>query len=242
MMILGIDYAPTGNFVGRSDTIVLMTFEPFKPYVGILSVPRDLWVPIPGFGENRINTAHFFAEAQSPGSGPAAVRSTIRENFGLDFKYYLRVKFESFRDIVNAMGGLDIVLTKPMAGYPAGKHHLTGNKALAFARNRIGSDDFFRMERGQLLLKSAINQVIRPTNWRKIPAVLIAFWKSIDTNIPVWLWPRLAVAMIRTGSQGWNAQTIEREMVSPYTTNEGANVLIPNWDLIRAHSNRIFSP
>jgi polyisoprenyl-teichoic acid--peptidoglycan teichoic acid transferase len=240
--LLGIDYAEAGSFTGRSDTIILTTIEPFRPYVGILSIPRDLWVTIPGIGENRINTAHFFAEANQAGSGPEAVSNTLLENFGVDINYYLRVRFDDFRKIVDAMGGLDIFLDKPTAGYPAGSHHLTGNKALAFARNRIGSDDFFRMERGQILIKAAIKQMTLPTNWVRIPSVIEAISQSIDSNIPLWMGPRIAFAILRTGVDRIDNQTITREMVTPFTTSQGANVLLPRWELIRPLVNKMFQP
>ena len=154
ILLLGIDYAPPGSSVSRSDTIILATVIPTEPYVGVLAIPRDLWVNIPGVGENRINAAHFFAEAQQVGSGPEAVIDTIQQNFGVDADYFMRIRFEGVRSVVDAMGGVDIELDRPMAGYPAGHHHLTGNKALAFARHRLGADDFFRMEQGQLLIKA----------------------------------------------------------------------------------------
>jgi LCP family protein required for cell wall assembly len=232
LLILGIDYSPNMDAVGRSDTIILATFVPLKPYVGMLSIPRDLWVTIPGYGENRINTAHFFAEAQQPGSGPQATIDTIHQDFGVSDHYFLRIRFEGFKDVVNAMGGVDIVLDQPMAGYPAGQHHLTGNKALAFARSRMGADDFYRMQQGQIVIKSAFRQMLNPLKWPRFPAVLVALSQSIDTNVPVWQWPRLAVALLRLGPAGIDSRTITREMVTPYVTDQGADVLLPNWDRI----------
>ena len=129
---MGIDYVEPGSYAARTDTLMLSTFAPSKPYVSLLSIPRDLWVAIPGIGENRINTAHFYAESQDPGSGPQAVIQTIETDFGVPVNYYMRVRFEGFREIVEALGGVDIYLTEPMAGYAAGYHHLTGRKALAF--------------------------------------------------------------------------------------------------------------
>jgi hypothetical protein len=61
VLILGVDRTPEGTFVGRTDTIMLLSVIPLKPDVHLLSIPRDLWVNIPNYGENRINTAHFFA-------------------------------------------------------------------------------------------------------------------------------------------------------------------------------------
>jgi len=232
ILILGIDYTPPENAVGRSDTIILFTMIPFEPYIGLLSVPRDLWVTIPGVGENRINTAHFFAEGQQAGSGPRAAMDTIQQDFGVRMDYFVRIRFDGFRGIVNAMGGVDIDLNKPMAGYPVGKYHLTGNKALAFARHRLGSDDFFRMEQGQLLIKSIFRQLLRPRMWPRLPAVWIALSQNVDTNVPWFLWPRLVVALLRAGPDGVDSRTIGREMVTPFMTNQGASVLLPIWPKI----------
>ena len=240
ILILGIDYTPSYSAVGRSDTMILSTFLPHKGYVGMLSIPRDLWVSIPGYGENRINTAHFFAEASTTGSGPEKAMETVRQNFGVAVNRYVRLRFDGVREIVNAMGGVDIELDRPMANYPAGKHHLTGNKALAFARNRQGSDDFFRMEQGQLLIKAMFKQMLNPMKWVRLPWVLAALTQSVDTNVPVWIWPRLGFTLLRTGPDGIDHRTIRREMVTPFSTSEGAAVLAPNWDQINPVLLEIF--
>jgi len=232
ILVLGIDYTDPWNSVGRSDTIILTTFNPKQPYVGMLSIPRDLWVKIPGVGENRINTAHFFAEAAQTGAGPAAAIQTVRQNFGVDIDNYVRIRFDGFKDVIDALGGVDVYLDKPAAGYDAGWHHLTGNKALAFARQRYGSDDFFRMEHGQLLIKAAFKQMLNPLKWIHLPAVMSSFTKAVDTNVPVWMWPRLGLALLRVGPNGIDNRTIQREMVKPFTTDQGAQVLLPDWNKI----------
>ena len=96
MLLLGVDRAEDGSYTGRTDTIILVQVNPLRPDVRMLSIPRDLWVPIPGVGENRINTAHFFAEANQPGSGPQAVLDVIETNFGVRVGYYARVRFDGF--------------------------------------------------------------------------------------------------------------------------------------------------
>lgn len=232
VLLLGMDYTDPTNAVARTDTMILTTFIPLDPYIGMLSIPRDLWVTVPSGGENRINTAHFFAEAVQPGSGPYAAVQTVEFNFGVDVDYFVRIRFEGFREVFNAMGGVDIVLDQPMAGYSAGAHHLTGNKALAFARNRTNSDDFFRMQQGQILLKAAFKQMLNPLKWLRLPQVLASLSKVIETNMPVWQQARLALTLLRTGPDGIDSRTISREMVVPFTTNQGAYVLAPNWELI----------
>jgi LCP family protein required for cell wall assembly len=231
ILLLGIDYSE-GNLVARSDTNILATVEPSRPYVGMLSIPRDLWVMIPGVGENRINTAHFFAEAALPGSGPGAAMQTVALNFGVEPDYYMRIRFEGFREIVEALGGVEIELPEPMAGYPAGTHFLMPRKALAFVRHRATSDDFNRMSNGQFMLQALIKNMLFPRNWADLPAVIKAFLRTVDTNIPKWLWPRLALALLRVGPEGIDSRVIGRDMVTPFTTNEGAMVLAPNWPQI----------
>jgi len=242
LMILGIDYVDPANpvAVGRSDTLMMASINPPRGYVGLISIPRDLWVTIPGQGENRINTAHFFAEGAAPGSGPRAVRETIKLNFGVDIPYYVRFRFESFREIVDAMGGVDITLDEPMAGYPAGRHHLTGRKALAFVRSRANSDDFFRMAQGQLMIRAMFRNLLNPLKWIRLPAVLRAFFNSVDTNLPAWLWPRLGVAVLRAGPGGIDSHVINREMTTGFTTSEGAMVLAPNWPAINELVSQVF--
>ena len=232
LLVLGIDRAPEGTDASRSDTIILTTYHPIKPYLGMLSIPRDLWVPIPGIGENRINTAHFFAESTEPGSGPQAALDTVSENFGVKVNYYLRIRFNGLVELIDSIGGLDIELDSQMAGYSAGNHHLSGEQALAFVRDRAGTDDFFRMNQGQFFLKELLEQLLNPTAWARLPGVLNALFASIDTNLPIWQWPRLGFTLLRIGPAGIDNQLISREMVTPFTTSDGAQVLLPVWEKI----------
>lgn len=241
ILIMGIDYVEPGSAVARTDTIMVASVNPLKPTIKLLSIPRDLWVNIPGVGENRINTAHFYAESQQAGSGPGALQNTIEQNFGIRAPYYARIRFEGFRDVVDALGGVDIVLDQPMNGYPVGKHHLTGRKALAFVRNRSDADDFFRMSHGQFMVRALFKDMLRPSKWVRIPAVVRALLNSVDTNIPKWMWPRLGFALLRAGPNGIKSYLINREMVTPITTPQGASVLAPNWDLIHPLIREIFA-
>jgi LCP family protein required for cell wall assembly len=212
--------------------MILTTFMPQTPYVGMLSIPRDLWVNIPNFGDDRINTAHFYAEASQPGTGPAAAKETVRQNFGVNVDYYMRVRFDGIRNIVDAMGGLDVELPRDMSGYTAGTHHLDGQQALVLVRDRAGSDDLYRTERAQIFIKSMFNQLLRPTIWPRLPAVLFAITQSVDTDVPSWQWPRLLIAVLRVGVNSIDGRTITHEMVTPFVTSGGAQVLLPNWELI----------
>ena len=232
ILVMGIDARPNESDFGRTDTLILSTLVPYRLYAGALSIPRDLWVNVPGAGENRINTAHFFAELNQPGSGPEGAMQAVRQNFGVDVDYYVRVRFDGFQYLVDALGGVDVDLPSDMSGYSAGRHRMDGQQALALVRDRSGSDDFFRMERGQIFLKSIWRGVLSVDGLRHLPAVLRVLPEVVDTNIPLWHWPRVGIALLVIGPDKVDTRTINREMVTPFTTGEGANVLGPNWERI----------
>jgi len=232
VLILGIDRPPEGTWAGRSDTMILASITPVLPDVSILSIPRDLWVSVPGQGENRINTAHFFAENSAPGTGKAAADGVVETNLGVKVDYVVRIKFDGFVKIIDAMGGVTVNLPVDMSGLAAGDHTLDGTQALAFVRDRAGSDDFFRQQRGQLVILAAIKNMMQPAKWVRIPAVLVAVLQSVDTNIPFWIYPRLVYASLFSAVKGFDARTFDRAMITPWITDAGAQVLLPNWDKI----------
>jgi polyisoprenyl-teichoic acid--peptidoglycan teichoic acid transferase len=240
LIVLGLDRAPEGTSLSRTDTMILTTIVPTRPYVGLFSIPRDLWVEIPRYGENRINTVNFFNEAEKKGSGPAAVRQVIERDFGVKVPYYIRVRFDGVVKVVDALGGLTINLKTPQSGYEAGEHTLDGTQALAFVRDRKGSDDFFRMNRGQLAVTALAKQVINPSYWLRLPGAILVGLSAVDTNIPIWDWPRLGFVFLRAAIIGFDTRNVTRDMVTPFRTDQGAQVLLPKWDLIRPAVQAMF--
>ena len=232
VLLLGTDDSPERGAVGRTDTIILTTVVPTMPYLGMLSIPRDLWVNVPGVGEQRINTAYFFAEANQPGAGPEAAMQTVRQNFGMHVHYYAVIHMLGLVNAVNTVGGIDVELSSPMADYATGSYHLDGEEALAFIRERSSSDDFNRMRRTQLLLVALGTKVLQPANWPSLPNFILAGIQTVDTNIPLWQVPRLLFALLRIPFFGVDARTITSDMVYPFVTAGGAQVLAPNWELI----------
>jgi LCP family protein required for cell wall assembly len=240
ILLLGTDDSPERGTIGRTDTIILTTVIPLKPYIGMLSIPRDLWVSVPGVGEQRINTAYFFAESSEPGSGPYAAMQTIRDNFGVPVRYYAVIHMLGLISVVDALGGVDVQLGAPIGGLPAGGHHLDGSEALAFVRDRSSSDDFGRMGRAQILLSAAFGKLLKPSSWLSAPQFVLSLRQVIDTNIPLWQWPRLLFALLRAFIFGVDSQTITRDMVNPFQTSQGAQVLAPNWDTIQPLVREMF--
>jgi LCP family protein required for cell wall assembly len=232
ILLLGIDRVPEGSVVGRSDTMILMHVPSAEQEISMLSIPRDLWVTIPGVGENRINAAHFFAENEQPGTGPSAAVETIQHNFNVDVDYYFRIQFEGLVAFVDAMGGIPLELDAPMGKFPTGEYILDGDTALAFVRDRSGGDDFYRMQHGQVFLQAAMKHMLDPSSWPRLPAAFLSMQPYIDSNIPFWQMPRLLIAFARTGTEGIDMHSIDRTMVQGTTTSEGAQVLLPDWPAI----------
>lgn len=234
ILILGIDRSFENTAIGRSDTNILLGVRPLPGTVSVLSIPRDIWVNIPGYGENRINAAHFFGENDQAGTGPQLAVATIEDNFDLQVDHYVRIQLENFPQVVDAMGGVEIELETAMAGYPAGTHLLNGTEALAFVRDRAGTDDFFRMAQGQVFLKSFMRTLLNPSSVSNLPGILIASLDTIDTDIPIWQLPRVAVAVLRSYlTDQIEFVIIQREMVVPWLTPAGAQVLLPDWAQIQ---------
>jgi LCP family protein required for cell wall assembly len=240
LLIIGIDRTPEGTNAGRSDTMILATMPPFLPQMTLFSIPRDLWVSIPGVGENRINTAHYFAELSQPGTGLAAAAGVVEANFGIRVPYVIRIKFDGIINIVDAMGGITVTVEQSTGMFEAGTHTLDGTQALAFVRDRSGADDFSRQKHAQIFLSAAVKTMLNPVKWLRIPAVAAATIQSLDTNIPFYAWPRLLYGMAFSALFGFDAQTLDRNWVTPWRTDDGAQVLIPNWDLINPAIAEIF--
>ena len=239
-VILGIDGGLGRGDLGRTDTIILTSISPLWPDIEMLSIPRDLWVPIEGVGENRINTAYFFAEARQTGSGAGAAAKVVSQSFHVPVSYTVTLRMDGLLDFIDAMGGVDIALVNPAAGYSAGVHHLDGKAALAFARSRAGTDDFLRMAQGQVLIRGVLKRLLQPEVWPAAPEIIKSVRAVISVEIPFWLWPRLGLAILRSSPGDINSRVITREMVRPFTTNQGAQVLAPNWDAIDVVTRELF--
>lgn len=233
ILVLGLDRSLEENgWLSRSDTIIITNVKTSRAQVKLLSIPRDLWMNIPGYGENRINTAHYFGEVYDPGSGPETAINTVEANFGVPIDHYVRIKLEEFPHLIDAMGGITIILEEPMGGLEAGTHQLTGDQALAFVRDRTGTDDFYRMGQAQQFIQMVIYQFKQPKTWFRLPKVIGVAQSMVDTDIPVWQWPRFGMAMLRAYPEKVESATLPRTMANPYITSEGANVLLPDWNQI----------
>lgn len=256
VLILGLDRRPGQGYVVRSDTMMLATAYPPGPRIGLLSIPRDLYVDIPGYATNRINTAHFWGENEAEGRGPELAKQTVSHNFGVPVQRFVRVDFNGFRAVVDAIGGLDVEVEEAVVDnsyptedhgvtrieIPAGRQHLDGETALQYARSRHGSSDFDRAERQQQIMVALARRMLEPTSWRRFPALYRAVVDNIDTDLRIWEMLPVAATLLQVGPDGIEYHVIDREMVSPWTTPTGGSVLLPAWERITPLVQQLFTP
>jgi LCP family protein required for cell wall assembly len=164
----------------RSDTIVIA-----KAGGGMLAVPRDTLVEIPGIGQDKVNAAFAIG-------GPELAAETLEGLTGLPIENYVVLDFGGVEEIVNALGGITINVEEPVETeqdgeyffIPAGVQELTGDQALAYVRYRGGpTADIGRIGRQQRFLQALAGEISSPGNLPRLPATLRAVWRNIETNM-----------------------------------------------------------
>ncbi len=261
VLVLGIDERQQERGPFRTDTMILLTLDPTTLQAGILSIPRDLWVPIPGYkeGGNRINTAHFLGDLYDhPGGGPALAMETVEYNLGVPIDYYARLNFQGFITLVDLIGGIDIYVEETIHdnAYPdgsygtevlhieAGQHHFNGEKALKYARTRHGSSDFERARRQQKVLLAILDRVtslqVLPQMAAKADQILATLEGSIKTDMTLDEVLALGSLALEVNRDEIRFGVIDETCTQSWTTPEGAQVLVPLRDRMREVRDYVF--
>jgi LCP family protein required for cell wall assembly len=185
IILLGSDTrGDTVNSSGRSDTIMVIHVDPTLDFASILSIPRDLYVDIPGHGKNRINAAYAYG-------GPELTITTVENVLGVDITQYIEVGFTAFKGIVDSLGGVYVDVDRrykdekprPIDLDP-GYQLLSGDDALLFARYRFDSNsDFGRMTRQQRVIAAIREQAMGWNLPLKLPGLVSAALESVATNL-----------------------------------------------------------
>ncbi|MEA3336098.1 MAG: LCP family protein [Chloroflexota bacterium] len=176
MLLLGVDQRPDDYSPPRTDNIIVVTVDPDTGNAGMISLPRDLYVPIPGFEQGgKINTAYVVGETSDyPGGGGALAKNTVSEFLGYPVDYYVKINFDGFEKVIDLLGGIDVVVPNTIHdeefptidyGYStfhidAGDQHLDGETALKYVRVRNTDSDFERARRQQQVLIAVKDRVI----------------------------------------------------------------------------------
>ncbi len=259
LLVMGLDYRDweSGSGAPRSDSMMLVTIDPITHQAGMLSIPRDLWVEIPGFDHNRINTAYMLGEAyRMPGGGPALARQTVEDVVGVPINFYAVIDFKAFERMIDEIGGIDVLVDEPIRIAPIGRmsinleakaYHFDGAQALAYARVRkAAGDDFGRARRQQRVILAVLDRVVGfdmlPTLITRAPTLYQELATGVRTDLSLdqmvslgWLAVQIEKANIRSGVIG------PPNMVRFYTRPDGAKVLGPVPDQIRLLRDEIFT-
>ncbi len=248
VLLMGLDRRPGERGLAfRSDTMMLVSLDPKTRQIGILSIPRDLFVEVPGYGQRqRINTPMVLGELQQPGYGPKLAMQTVQYNFGIRVQDYVAVDFNAVIKLIDVIGGIDVDVPYNISDpqYPnmwygydpfyisAGQHHLNGAVALQYARTRHQSSDFQRAQRQQQVLYAVRDRILNANMLPNLVVQAPSLWSSFSDNVYTGLTLdqiiQLAWYAKEIPKDNIHSATVSEQYTMGWTTPEGAAVLIPN--------------
>ena len=263
VLFIGVDYRDweAGEGAPRSDTMILFTIDPITKTAGMLSIPRDMWVNIPGSGYGRINTAYSIgAGAKLPGGGPGLAMQTVEQFLGVPVDYYAQVEFFTFVEMVDTIGGIDVLvrerLVLDMIGggkdkvvVTPGLRHLNGDRALAYARTRkTEGGDVDRAQRQQDVIFAILDKVFTPeyfpTFLQQAPGLYSKMAAGIHTNLSFEDGLKLANLLKDVKRENIKTGVINYDMVTlgqTVTGGQSASVFKARPDQIRVLRDEIFA-
>jgi polyisoprenyl-teichoic acid--peptidoglycan teichoic acid transferase len=229
IMLLGSDERQNeGGF--RTDTMLLVTINTVDETVNITSFPRDLYVYIPGWTVQRMNTAH-------ARSGFPQLALTMEYNFGVRPDYFVMVNFWSFSDVIDQLGGIDVQVAVGLTDHrddhgrysvPAGTVHMDGETALWYVRSRYTSSDFERTQRQQEVVKAILAKMLSLDAITRAPQLFEIYRNNVTTNLTLEdITPLLPTAARLRETERIQQYFIGREHVSAWRNTQGAQVLVP---------------
>lgn len=247
IVVLGSDRRPEWS-EWHTDAIHVVSIQRDRAAVSVLSIPRDLYVYIPGFWMSRINFADYYGEVYGyAGGGPSLVRDTLLYNLGIRIDHYVRTDFDGLIGIVDALGGIDVPVhcrltdywpypdengEYPIVTLEPGVHHMDGETALWYARSRLTSSVFSRERRQQQVLQAIWHRVRDEGLLSRLPVLWDALRGAVVTDMDF----NDLVDVVRVGfilqDQNVRFYNIGRNQVTPWTTPHGGSVFLPRWEAI----------
>lgn len=244
ILMMGIDRRPGEPYISRTDTMMLLSYNPRSESISLLSIPRDLYVVIPGRGRDRINTAFVYgAQGNSPAAGASLAMQTVAYNLGVPVDHYLMVDFSAFIRSIDALGGIDVQVPYDIYdpdfpdmnyGYDplyiqAGPQHFDGLTALKYARTRHQDNDFYRARRQQQVLMAVRSKALSlgPAEMlRQAPVIYRQLEDGIRTDMSLEQLLTLANVLKDIPEENIKSGVLDHEYVVGHRTAGGASVLI----------------
>ena len=261
-LLIGSDRRSTAGST-RTDTMVVAILRPNEGQVSLISIPRDLWVSIPGFENNRINTAYQLGISSGyAGGGPGLLKDTILYNLGIRIDHTAMVDFSSFSQIVDTLGGVDVPVSCAYTDWrlidPSydpynennwhlyttgpGLIHMDGDLALWYARSRQKSSDFDRGRRQQEVLRALFSQALQAGTLARIPELYNDLSSTVETDLGIADLLQLAVYAPKMTNADIRSYYIRPPLVSSWITDAGAYVLLPNEAALQQMLTEALSP
>jgi LCP family protein required for cell wall assembly len=236
LLLLGSDQRPyEGGF--RTDTIILVSLDPDQGTASLVSFPRDLYVQIPGWTQQRINTAMGYG-------GFPLLAATLEYNFGVRPEHYVMVNFWAFVQTIDSLGGIDVYASQSLTdhrdghGYytiSPGLNHMDGETALWYARSRYSTSDFDRGRRQQEVVLALFKRLLSLNAIEKAPELYDIYIQNVTTDFSFQdVAPLVPLAAQLSDSNNIQQYFIGPAHVTPWTTPGGAQVLLPNTAAINA--------
>jgi LCP family protein required for cell wall assembly len=256
-IVLGSDRRPHWN-EWHTDAIHVVSIQRERGVVSVLSVPRDLYVYIPGFWMSRINFADYYGEAYGyTGGGPALVRDTMLYNLGIRIDYYVRTDFDGLIGIVDTLGGVDIPVHCRLTDhwpYPDESgmypiltvnpriHHMDGETALWYARSRMTTSTFSRERRQQQVLQAIWHRARDSGALTQIPALWEQTQDMLVTDVDFQGVIDMAPIAFTLQDPNVRFYNISRSGVTPWITPHGGNVFLPQWEPLQPVIAEMMAP
>lgn len=262
-LLIGSDRRSTTGST-RTDTMVVAILRPNEGQVSLISIPRDLWVSIPGgYENNRINTAYQVGVSTGyPGGGPALLKETIQYNLGIRIDHTAMVDFDGFRKIVDTLGGVDVPVSCSYTDWKLidpsynpeveanwylhtvepGVIHMDGDLALWYARSRQKSSDFDRGRRQQEVIRALFTQALQTGTLTRIPDLYNDLKDSVETDLGLADILKLSVYAPKMTNADIRSYYIRPPIVTSWITDGGAYVLSPNQELLQQMLAEALSP
>lgn len=244
ILLMGIDRRPGEAFVSRTDSIMVISVNPADETIAILSIPRDLYVVIPGRGRDRINTAFVYGSAgNNPEAGASLAIQTISYNLGIPIDHYVLVDFSAVIKSIDILGGISVFvpynIDDPLYpdmnyGYdplfiPAGTQQMDGELALKYARTRHADSDFGRAGRQQQVLLAARNKALSlgvTGLLSRAPSLYQQVSNGIRTDLSLEQMVSLGRIISDIPSEQIRNEVLDYDYVSSFRNEAGSSVLI----------------
>ncbi len=223
LLLLGTD--TENGERGRTDTLILAFYRPGNGSLSLLSLPRDLYVYLPGRGMDRLNTAYAYG-------GIDLLYQTLEYNVGIRPNYWVLAHLDDFRNAVDDLGGIVVEVDHPLpddcGGIPAGPVLMSGDVALCYVRERKTSSDFARSYRQQQVLQVIFHRFLSLDGLRLVPAWYQRYRDSIETDVVLEDLLSLIPLGLRLQEGQINHFQVTPAEVTSWKTPAGAMVLVPD--------------